>query len=128
MFDDNSDNPYMIIIRDEQFTRLSPLKEDWNGTLYVYYRIKDNLPCLQPADEETEKSHGLTLLSDNVNITDYVEAILQPLLESNNFPLLNKKLGLENIANQLSKRFGTIDKVSKINFEIILTQLENSLK
>jgi hypothetical protein len=36
MFDDNSDNPYMVILRDEQFTRISPLKEGWNGTLYVY--------------------------------------------------------------------------------------------
>jgi hypothetical protein len=61
MFDDNSDNPYMIILEDEQFTRISPLKEGWNGTFYVYsgdleeyklyfshvyYRVADNLPCL----------------------------------------------------------------------------------
>jgi hypothetical protein len=78
MFDDNSDNPYMIILEDEQFTRISPLKEGWNGTFYVYsgdleeyklyfsqvyYRITDNLPCLQPVDEQVGKLHDLTPLS-----------------------------------------------------------------
>lgn len=58
MFDDNSDNPYMIMLEDEQFTRITQPKEGWNGTLYVYsgdleeyklkycdvyYRITDNL-------------------------------------------------------------------------------------
>jgi hypothetical protein len=94
---------------------------------FVYYRVKDSLPCLQPADEGMDKSHDSTPLSDNVNITDHVRAILKPLLKSNNFPLLSKRLSLENITNQLSKRYGTIEKVNKINFEVILTQLENSL-
>jgi hypothetical protein len=78
MFDDNSDNPYMIILEDEQFTRLSPLKEGWNGTFYVYsgdleayklyfsnvyYRITDNLPFLEPVEEQIEKLHNLTPLN-----------------------------------------------------------------
>jgi hypothetical protein len=78
MFDDNSDNPYMIILEDEQFTRLSPLKEGWNGTFYVYsgdleeyklyfsqvyYRITNSLPCLQPVEEQAGKLHNLTPLS-----------------------------------------------------------------
>jgi hypothetical protein len=59
VFNDNSENPYAVLLRDEQFTRLTPLKEGWNGTLYVYsgdidecrlifydvyYRIKDTIP------------------------------------------------------------------------------------
>ena len=145
VFDDETENPFSVLLRDEQFTRLSPLKEGWHGTLYVYsgdidecrlinsyvyYRITDNLPCLEPVKEKRDKLHNLTPLSHDEadNITDRVRVILKPLLESNNFPLLSKRLSLENITNQLSKRFGTIDKVSKINFEIILTQLENSLK
>jgi hypothetical protein len=210
VFDDNSENPYAVLLRDEQFTRITPLKEGWNGTLYiysgdldecklifynVYYRISDKLPCFEPIKEEIDKLHGLTplshdeaitalkagehlvngkdnydvahyhlynseiLISDSYNdlpgegvtilenelpqlyrinegmfgsITDHVRAILKTLLESNNFPLLNKKLGLENLTNQLVKRCVVGSKVNKnvnkINFEIILTQLENSLK
>jgi hypothetical protein len=210
MFDDNSDTPFSVILRDEQITRLSPLKEGWNGTFYVYsgdidecklifynvyYRISDNLPSLQPVDEEIGKLKGLTPLShdeaitalkagerlvngkDNYDIahyhlfgneilksdsyydlhgegekipedklpqlyrrnegmfgsiTDHVRAVLKPLLESGDFPLLNKRLGLENLTNQLVKKcvIGTKENknVNKINFEIILTQLENSLK
>jgi len=147
VFDDNSENPYAILLRDEQFTRLSPLKEGWNGTLYVYsgdidecrllfsfvyYRITDNLPCFEPIKEEIDKSHGLTPLSNDKEITNHVRATIKPLLESNNFPLLSKRLSLENITNQLAKRFvigsKVIKDVDKINFEIILTQLENSLK
>ena len=71
VFDDNSENPYAILLSDEQFTRITPLKEGWNGTLYVYsgdldecklifynvyYRISDNLPSLQPVDEEIGKA------------------------------------------------------------------------
>jgi hypothetical protein len=79
MFDDTSDNPYMIILQDEQFSRItSPLEEGWNGTFYiysgkleeynrffsyVYYRIEDNLPCLQPVEEQPGKLHNLTPLS-----------------------------------------------------------------
>lgn len=59
MFEDNTETPYMIIISDEQFSRVSPLKEGWNGKLYiyvgsiynckrdfnkVYYRTADTLP------------------------------------------------------------------------------------
>jgi hypothetical protein len=65
MFEDNTDNPYMIMLEDEQFLRASPLKEGWNGQLYiysdslskykcnldkVYYRVTDNLPCLKPVE------------------------------------------------------------------------------
>jgi len=145
VFDDETETPFSVLIRDEQFTRLSPLKEGWHGTLYVYsgdidecrlifnyvyYRTTNNLPCFEPVKEKRDKLHNLTPLSHDEadNITDHVRAILKHLLESNNFPLLSKRLSLENITNQLSKRFGTIDKVSKINFEVILTQLENSLK
>jgi len=207
MFDDNSDNPYMIILENEQFTRITQLKEGWNGTFYVYsgdleeyklffsqvyYRITDNLPCLQPVEEQIGKLHNLTPLrhdeaitalkagerlvngKDNYdvahyhwyknnilesdsyndlvgegnnipenelpqlyrigdgvfgNMTDYVRAKLKPLLESNNFPLLLKKLGLENITGQLvSICTKTGKSIHKTNFEIILTQLEKSLK
>jgi len=206
MFDDETENPFSVLLRDEQFTRLSPLKEGWHGTLYVYsgdidecrlinryvyYRIKDNLPCLEPVKEERGKLHNLTPLNHDEAITalksgerlvngeerydiahyhwfsneilssdsyydlhgegvsipedklpqlyrigdgyfgnpaDYVRFILKPLLESGNFPILSRRLSLEKLTNQLGKRFGTIDKMSKINFEIILTQLENSLK
>jgi len=143
MFDDNSETPFSVILRDEQFTRLSPLKEGWHGTFYVYsgdidecrlifpfvyYRTTDNLPYLEPVKEEMDKSHGLTPLSDKVNVADHIRAILKPLFESDNFPMLNKRLGLEKTTQQLSKRFTTIDKVNKINFEVILTQLENSIK
>jgi hypothetical protein len=66
MFEDNTDNPYMIMLADEQFSRISPLKEGWNGQFYiysgslsecnrnfykVYYRVADNLPCLKPVEE-----------------------------------------------------------------------------
>ena len=210
VFDDKSDDPYTVLLRDAQFTRLTPLKEGWNGTLYVYsgdidecrlifynvyYRVTDNLPCLKPVKEEIGKLHGLTSLShdeaitalkagerlvngkDNYDvahyhlfgneilksdsyydlhgegvtipenklpqlyrinegmfgsITDHVRTVLKLLLESGNFPFLNKRLGLENLTNQLVKKcvIGTkVNKnVNKINFEIILTQLENSLK
>ena len=210
VFDDNSENPYAVLLRDEQFTRITPLKEGWNGTLYVYsgdidecrfifynvyYRITDNLPCFEPIKEEIGKLHGLTPLShdeaitalkagehlvngkDNYDvahyhlynneilisdshydlhgegetisedklpqlyrinegmfgsITDHVRAVIKTLLESDNFPLLNKKLGLENLTNQLVKKCVVGSKVNKnvnkINFEIILTQLEKSLE
>jgi hypothetical protein len=147
VFDDGSENPYSVLLRDEQFTRITPLKEGWNGTLYVYsgdidecrlifnyvyYRITDNLPCFDPIIDEIDKSQSLTPLSNDKEITDHVRAILKPLLESNNFPLLGKRLSLDNITNQLVKRFviggKVIKDVDKINFEIILTQLENSLK
>jgi len=210
VFNDNTENPYAVLLRDEQFTRITPLKEGWNGTLYVYsgdidecrlifynvyYRIKDNIPCFDPIKEEIGKLHGLTPLShdeaitalkagerlvngkDNYDvahyhlfgneilksdsyydlngegetipedklpqlyrmnegmfgsITDHVRAVLKPLLESGNFPLLNKRLGLENLTNQLVKKCVIGSKVNKnvnkINFEIILTQLENSIK
>jgi len=36
MFDDNSDNPYMNILKDERFTCITKLKEGWNRTFYVY--------------------------------------------------------------------------------------------
>jgi len=60
MFEDkNIETPFMIIIPDEQISRVSKLKEGWNGHLYifvgslrnckidfdkVYYRIADTLP------------------------------------------------------------------------------------
>ena len=208
MFDDNSDNPYMIILRDEQFTRLSPLKEGWNGNFYVYsgdldeyklffsqvyYRITDNLPCLQPVEEPVGKLHNLTALShdesiaalkagerlvngiDNydvahyhwyenrilmsdsyydltgegniipenelpqlyrvgndgilASVTDYVRAKLKPLLETNGFPLLQKKFDLEKLTSQLVSIYSKTGKsIHKTNFEIVLTQLEKSLE
>jgi hypothetical protein len=66
MFEDNTETPFMIIISDEQFTRLSPLKEGWNGHLYifvgslynckldfdkVYYRVADTLPYCKPVKD-----------------------------------------------------------------------------
>jgi len=66
MFEDNTETPFKIIISDEQFSRVSPLKEGWNGHLYifsgslnnckqdydkVYYRIADTLPFCKPVDE-----------------------------------------------------------------------------
>jgi len=67
MFEDNTETPFMIIISDEQFSRVSPLKEGWNGHLYifvgslnnckqdydkVYYRIADTLPLCNPPVNE----------------------------------------------------------------------------
>jgi len=205
MFDDNTETPFSVIIIDEQFTRLSPLKEGWHGKLYVYsgdidecrlifsyvyYRITDNLPCLEPVKEEIDKLHNLTALSHDEAVTalksgerlvngvdsygvahyhlfgneilisdsyydlhgegvpiqenklpqlyrmgdgnfgnpaDYVRFILKPLLESGNFPKLSRRLNLEKLTQQLS-RGCTNDKASKMNFEVILTQLENSIK
>jgi len=78
MFDDNSENPFMIVLENEQFTRISPLKEGWNGTFYiysgdleeyklyfshVYYRITDNLPSLQPVEEQVGRLYNLTPLA-----------------------------------------------------------------
>jgi hypothetical protein len=78
MFDDNSDNPFMLILQDKQFSRISALKEGWVGTFYiyngtleeydifkshVYYRVTDNLPYLQSVTEQIDKLHGLTPLS-----------------------------------------------------------------
>jgi len=63
MFEDNTETPYMILLSDEQFSRITPLKEGWNGHFYifvgslynckldfdkVYYRIADTLPFCNP--------------------------------------------------------------------------------
>jgi len=63
MFEDNSETPFMIIIPNNQISRVSPLKEGWNGNLYifsgslnnckqkhekVYYRVADSLPFCKP--------------------------------------------------------------------------------
>jgi len=147
MFDDETETPFSVLIRDEQFTRLSPLKEGWHGTLYVYsgdidecrlifpyvyYRITDNLPCLEPVKEERDKSHGLPSLNSAKEITEYLSGILKNLLESGNFPMLSKRFSLEKLTNQLVKRYVVGEKiyqdVTKTNFEIILTQLDNSIK
>jgi len=210
IFNDNTENPYAVLLSDEQFTRITPLKEGWNGKIYVYsgdldecklifpyvyYRVTDNLPCFDPIKEEIGKLHGLTALShveaiaalkagerlvngkDNydvahyhlynneilksdsyydlngegekipedklpqlyrmgdgmfASITDHVRAILKPLLDSDEFPLLKKRMGLEKLTNQLVTHCVVSSKatkvVSKINFEIILTQLEKSLR
>jgi hypothetical protein len=67
MFDDNSDNPFMIILESEQVF-FHPSKKDfgWNGCFYiysgsltdykvyfrnVYYRITETLPFLQPPED-----------------------------------------------------------------------------
>jgi len=67
MFEDNSDCPYMILMENEQVSRITPLKEGWIGNFYIYtgslekpdyhsdkvhYRITDNLPCLQPVETQ----------------------------------------------------------------------------
>jgi hypothetical protein len=64
MFEDNTETPYMIIIPDEQFSRITPLKDGWNGNFYiyvgslfnckidfenVYYRVANILPYCNPA-------------------------------------------------------------------------------
>jgi hypothetical protein len=139
MFDDGSDNPYMIMLEDEQFTRISPLQEGWNGLFYVYsgdldeyklyfsqvyYRIADNLPCLLPVEEQAGKLHNLTPLSN-----DEVMAKIKPLFDSTDFPLLHKKFDLDTLVNQLvaiCEKTGR--KILNTNFEVILTQLEKSLK
>jgi len=84
VFNDNTENPYAVLLNDEQFTRITPLKEGWNGKLYVYsgdldecklifpyvyYRIADNIPCFDPVKEEMGKLHGLTPLSHDEAIT-----------------------------------------------------------
>ena len=66
MFEDNTETPFMIIVSDEQFSRVSPLKEGWNGQLYifvgslcnckqkfekVYYRIANTLPFCKPVEK-----------------------------------------------------------------------------
>jgi hypothetical protein len=67
LFDDNSDNPFMIILESEQVF-FHPSKKDfgWNGCFYiysgsltdykvyfrnVYYRITETLPFLQPPED-----------------------------------------------------------------------------
>jgi hypothetical protein len=84
MFDDNSDNPYRVMLEDEQFSRLTPLQEGWNGSFYiysgsleeyslsfnyVYYHVNKNLPCMCSADEPPSKLHNLTPLSRKEAIT-----------------------------------------------------------
>jgi hypothetical protein len=207
MFDDNSDNPFMLILQDEQFSRISPLKEGWVGSLYiytgsleeydsffpeVYYRITDNLPFLQPVDEQIPKLHGLTPLSNDEAIsalktgeylvngiedydkahyhwynnhilksdlyndlsgegttipenevpqlyrigignfgswTTYAMAMIKPLLETNKYPLLSKKFGLDKLTEQIVSVFAKNNKkIHNANFEIILKQLEKSLE
>ena len=69
MFEDDTETPFMIILSDEQFSRISPLKEGWNGHLYifvgsihnckrdfdkVYYRVTDTLPFCNPVEENME--------------------------------------------------------------------------
>ena len=66
MFEDSTETPYMIIISDGQFSRVSPLKEGWNGHFYiyvgslsnckidfdkVYYRVTDTLPFCNPVED-----------------------------------------------------------------------------
>jgi len=66
MFEDNTETPFMIMISDEQFSRVSPLKEGWNGHFYifagslgnlkldfdkVYYRVADTLPFCKSVEE-----------------------------------------------------------------------------
>jgi len=63
------------------------------------------------------------------NVIDYVRAKLKPLLESNDFPLLQKKFDLEKLTGQLVSLYTKTGKsIHKTNFEIILTQLEKSLE
>jgi hypothetical protein len=65
MFEDNTETPYMILLSNEQFSRVSPLKEGWNGHFYiyvgslnkckrdfdkVYYRVADTLPFCNPVE------------------------------------------------------------------------------
>jgi hypothetical protein len=60
MFQDNIETPYTIILSDDQFECVTPLKEGWHGKLYIYlgglcaiknwfhnvcYRVADTLPC-----------------------------------------------------------------------------------
>jgi hypothetical protein len=207
MFNDNTDNPYAILLEDEYFTRNSPLKEGWNGTFYiysgsleeyksffanVYYRVTENIPCLQPVTEQPDNLHDLTplnheetiislkageylvngkdsfgiahyhwyenhiLKSDSYydlsgegeiiqedklpqlyrmgdgtfgNLTDHARSKIKPLLETKNYPLLLKKFNLEKLTEQIvSICSKTGRKIINVNFEVILDQLEKSLK
>jgi len=66
MFADNTKTLFTIIVSEEQFTCESPLKEGWNGELYifvgsirnciqkfenVYYRVANNLPFGRPVEQ-----------------------------------------------------------------------------
>jgi len=71
MFEDNTETPFMIIISDEQFSRISPLEEGWNGHLYIFagslnnckqkhenvhYRVADSLPFCKPIEKNKIKT------------------------------------------------------------------------
>jgi hypothetical protein len=63
------------------------------------------------------------------NITDNAKAKIKPLFESNNYPLLNTKFDLAKLTEQIvSICLKTKRNINNLNFEIILNQLENSLK
>lgn len=66
MFEDDTETPYRLIISDEQFSRISPLKEGCNGHFYIFsgglyncncdfdkvcYRVAETLPF----DNSSEK-------------------------------------------------------------------------
>jgi len=65
-FEDEPKDPYIIMLENEQFERVTPLKEGWHGKfniytgrLYncknyfdkVYYRVADTLPYGKPVEE-----------------------------------------------------------------------------
>jgi hypothetical protein len=146
VFDDGSENPFAILLRDEQFSRINPLIEGWHGPLYVffgelerciilfnyvYYRITDNLPCFEPIKEEIDKSLCLTPLKNENEIREYIKNILKTLLATGNYPLLSKKLSFESLTHQLVYRYvrsgNILRNVYETNFEVTLNGFEKNI-
>jgi len=60
---------------------------------------------------------------------DFARAKIEPLFNSNDYPKLYKRFDLDKLINQLVTIYGkTGNRIYNVNFEVILTQLEKSIR